>query len=65
MDSIIARGLTFMACHGVEAQEKTIPQPFKVDLEMFLDLENAGKTDDLQNTVNYDQAFHLLEQVVT
>ena len=65
MDSIIARGLTFQACHGVEPQEKTTPQAFKVDLEMFLDLENSGQTDDLQNTVNYDQAFHLVEQIVT
>ena len=65
MDSIIARGLTFQACHGVEAQEKITPQTFKVDLEMFLDLENAGQTDDLQNTVNYDQVFHLVEKIVT
>lgn len=65
MDSIIARGLTFQACHGVEPHEKNTPQTFKVDLEMFLDLENAGQTDDLQNTVNYDQAFHLVKKVVT
>jgi len=65
MDSIIARGLIFQACHGVEAQEKVVPQTFIVDLEMFLDLEKAGRTDDLHNTVNYDQAFHLVEGVVT
>jgi len=65
MDSIIASGLTFQACHGVEAQEKNIPQTFKVDLEMFLDLAKAGQTDDLLNTVNYDQAFHLVEKIVT
>lgn len=65
MDSIIASGLTFQACHGVEAPEKNTPQTFKVDLEMFLDLENAGQTDDLHNTVNYDQAFRLVERVVT
>lgn len=64
MDSIIARGLTFQACHGVEPQEKSTPQTFKVDLEMFLDLENAGQTDDLANTINYDQAFHLVEEIV-
>jgi dihydroneopterin aldolase len=26
MDSIIARGLTFQGCHGVEAREKITPQ---------------------------------------
>ncbi len=65
MDSIIARGLTFMACHGVEPQEKNSPQPFNVDLEMSLDLERAGQSDDLQDTVNYDEVYHLVEKIVT
>lgn len=65
MDSIIARGLTFHACHGAEAQEKTNPQTFKVDLEMFLDLETAGQTDELSNTIDYGEACRLVEQVVT
>jgi len=65
MDSIIARGLTFRGCHGVEEREKHNPQTFKVDLEMFLDLQTAGATDDLKNTINYDQVFHLVEKIVT
>jgi len=64
MDSIIARGLTFLGCHGVEEQEKNNPQTFKVDLEMFLDLQTAGATDDLKNTINYDQVFHVVEKIV-
>jgi dihydroneopterin aldolase len=64
MDSIIARGLTFQGCHGVEAHEKITPQTFIVDLEMFLDLEKAGKNDDLQYRVNYEQVFHLVEKIV-
>jgi dihydroneopterin aldolase len=65
MDSIIARGMTFQGCHGVMGQEKINPQTFKVDLEMFLDLQTAGKNDDLQSTINYDQVFHLVEIIVT
>jgi len=64
MDSIIARGMTFQGCHGIMAQEKTTPQTFQVDLEMFLDLQTAGKNDDLQSTINYDQVFHLVEKIV-
>jgi len=64
MDSIIARGMTFQACHGVMEQEKTNPQIFRVDLEMFLDLQTAGKSDHLQNTINYDQVFHLVKKIV-
>lgn len=65
MDSIIARGMTFQACHGTMPVEKNNRQTFKVDLEMYLDLKKAGQTDDLQHTVNYAQAFRLVEQVVT
>ncbi len=65
MDSIIARGLTFQACHGVQAREKIDPQTFKVDLEMFLDLEPAGQTDDLVRTVDYDKAYRRVEKLIT
>ncbi len=65
MDSIIARGMTFQGCHGVLVQEKTTPQTFQVDLEMFLDLQIAGKSDELSRTVNYDQVFHLVERIVS
>jgi dihydroneopterin aldolase len=64
MDSIIARGLTFQGCHGVLPQEKTIPQTFQVDVEIFLDLQPAGIYDDLQKTVDYDQVFHIVEKIV-
>ena len=65
MDSIIARGMTFRGCHGVMAHEKTNPQVFKVDLEMFLDLKQAAGQDDLQSTIDYDQVYHLVEKIVT
>jgi dihydroneopterin aldolase len=63
MDSIIARGLIFQGCHGVEEIEKTQPQEFKIDLELFLDLEKAGKTDDLENTIDYGRVFQLVKQI--
>ena len=65
MDSIIARGMTFQACHGVGAEEKNIPQTFQVDLEIYLDLQSAGTSDNLNDTINYDQVFHLVERIVT
>lgn len=64
MDKIIARGLTFQACHGVGAQEKIVPQTFRIDVELGLDLQPAGGSDDLASTVNYDLVYHLVEQIV-
>lgn len=64
MDKIIARGLTFSGCHGVLPREKTIPQKFIVDLEMHLDLREAGLRDNLELTVNYDEVFHQVKSIV-
>lgn len=64
MDSIIARGLTFYGCHGVLSEEKNNPQPFKVDLELFLDLLEAGNRDDLQYTIDYAQVFSIVKKIV-
>lgn len=64
MDKILARGLTFMGCHGVLAEEKTSPQPFEIDLEMYLDLRPAGEQDDLRLTVDYAQVFEQVRHIV-
>ncbi len=64
MDSIIARGLSFKACHGVLDSEKTCPQPFRVDLELFLDLQAAGQQDELSLSVDYDQVYQLVQSIV-
>ena len=47
---IVLRGLRFMGAHGVLAQEAVQVQPFEVDLELWLDLSEAGRTDDLAAT---------------
>lgn len=65
MDSIIARGLTFNAHHGVYQEERTRGQRFRVDLEMFLDLQTAGHTDQVQDTIDYAQMFRLVEGIMT
>lgn len=64
MDKIIARGMTFKACHGVLAEEKTQAQPFKVDLDMYLDLHQAGKSDNLNDTVSYAEVFEQVKRIV-
>lgn len=64
MDKIMARRLRFYGCHGVLEEEKKRRQPFEVDLDLYLDLQHAGFSDDLQQTVNYDQAFHLVRVIV-
>ena len=53
MDKIIIRDLEIYAYHGVLSEEKIKGQTFVVSAELFLDLREAGMTDDLEKTVNY------------
>lgn len=61
MDRIELRGLRVVATHGVLPEEQVRAQPFEIDLDLELDLTEAGATDDLDATVDYGA---LTEQVV-
>ena len=64
MDKIIAKGLRFKGCHGVLPSEKQIPLEFLIDVELWLDLSVAGKTDDIANTVDYSQVWAQVKEIV-
>lgn len=63
-DQIELRGARFSGCHGVLPEEKTNTQPFIVDLVLRLDLQRAGKADDLALTVNYAEAYARVRRIV-
>lgn len=65
MDRIILKGLEFHAYHGVLPEENRLGQRFVIDLEMQLDLRDAGKHDDLTLTVNYGEVYGLIKEIVT
>lgn len=64
MDKIIMQGMEFYGYHGVLPEERSLGQRFIVDLEMEMDLQPAGKSDDLELTINYARVFELVESVV-
>lgn len=57
MDKIIMQNMGFYGFHGVLEEEKTLGQKFFVDLEMNLDLSEAGRTDQVENTVSYADVY--------
>jgi dihydroneopterin aldolase len=63
-DRIVLQGMLFEGRHGVLAAEKIAPQPFEVDVELYLDLRPAGEADDLSRTADYRQAFEIARSVV-
>lgn len=77
MGAIKIEGLKCFAYHGVYPEENEKGQDFILDIYLYLDLNQAGKTDKLEFTVNYgelcefvkkyvcENKFNLLETVVT
>lgn len=53
MDTITVKGLELFAYHGVNPEEKENGQPFIIDFQYALPLENACRSDNLADTVSY------------
>jgi dihydroneopterin aldolase len=64
-DTISITGLRLTGYHGVFEHEKRDGQEFGVDLEIELDLSSAGRTDELQNTLDYSVVVDQVAQRVT
>jgi dihydroneopterin aldolase len=52
-DCVLVRDLQVFAHHGVLPEEKTLGQRFALDITAFLDLAEAGRTDELARSVSY------------
>ncbi|MGM0508908.1 MAG: dihydroneopterin aldolase [Fusobacteriota bacterium] len=63
MDKILLKNLKIYGYHGVLEEEKKLGQNFYIDLELFLDLQGAGKTDDLKETINYADIYNKVEHI--
>lgn len=64
MDKMVLRRMEYYGYHGVFAEERKLGQRFYIDLELELDLQEAGITDDLTKTVNYAEIHELVKQIV-
>ncbi len=63
-DRIRLRGMRFFGYHGALAEESTLGQRFVVDVELALDLEPAGTSDDLARTASYAEVYEEVRAVV-
>jgi len=64
MDKMSLQRIEFYGRHGVFAEEQKLGQRYYVDLDLTMDLQPAGVTDDLTLTVNYAELFYLVKGVV-
>lgn len=64
MDKLKLKGLVYRAKHGYYEQERLEGNDFQVDLIFHADLSDAGKSDDLNRTVDYQKAEKLVSTIV-
>ena len=77
MDSIQVNGIRAYGYVGYLAEERVLGQWFEVDLTLWVDLNTAGKSDRIEDTVDYREAiaatkeiivsakFHLVEKLIS
>ena len=57
MGLIAIEGMQFYAYHGRYHEEQVIGNQFLVDVYMERDILKAADTDDLRNTINYEDVY--------
>lgn len=63
-DRILLEGMRFFGFHGNNPEEREIGQPFVVDLEVEADLSAAGRSDSLDDTINYAALYRAVKGVM-
>lgn len=64
MDRIRLHNMAFYAYHGVYGAEKEIGQRFEVDVELETDLQAAGRADDIDLAIDYQNVYTLVRDIV-
>jgi dihydroneopterin aldolase len=63
-DRIVLSGMRFEGRHGATAEEREWPQLIELDVELWLDLSLAGRSDELAATVDYGPVIELCRDIV-
>ena len=62
MDKILLKELSFYGNHGVLPEETRLGQRFNVSLTLETDLRPAGRSDDLNLTINYAEVAEVVRK---
>ena len=63
-DRIILEGMEFFGRHGAFEAERAVGVRIRVDAELRLDLSQAGRSDELEDTVDYATCVREVRRVV-
>ena len=64
MDKIHINKMEFYGYHGVFSEETRLGQRFTVDLTVEVDLSKAGRSDQLEDSINYAELYQVCKDVV-
>jgi dihydroneopterin aldolase len=64
VDKIILSKMMFYGYHGVFPEENKLGQQYIVDAELSLSLIEAGRSDELEQTINYAEIYHTVQEIV-
>lgn len=64
-DKIIIKNLKIFAYHGVCPEEKRDGQTFYIDMTLYVDLSKPCISDNVVDTVNYDEVCNCAYQIMT
>jgi dihydroneopterin aldolase len=63
VDKILLKDIKLYGYHGVLPEEREKGQYFYIDVELSVDLTQAGRTDELTNTVDYSKIYDIIVSV--
>ncbi len=63
-DTIFLKDMHFYGYHGALSAENEIGQIFKVDVTLKVDLSEAGRTDNVIDTVHYGEVFEEVKSIM-
>src|SRR6266849_3537234 len=64
VDQVALEGMSFRGRHGVRPAEREQAQEFKVDIEVDADLSEPGRTDRLEDTIDYTQLRAIAKETI-
>ena len=62
MGVIRLKNMTFYGYHGVYDFEKEKGTDFEIDLELFTSLLKSSKSDNIEDTINYEDIYELVKK---
>ena len=65
MDKITIKNLKLFAFHGVNPEEKENGQNFYIDVDYYVDINKACKSDNIDDTVSYAKVVKVIKAAFT